>query len=473
MITIRNKRTGETKQIDATQLGNYGIGGNVSATPTPTPIAPPGGASIREDIAGKQEQQPKKILGGAIPGIGGLLGGIGGGIVSAPILAVPGAGIPLYAGGTGAGAMAGYAGGKTLENLLESTLDQLPGEPVSYANQQPTRQKYQTENPLEQVSSTGKEAVEYGATDAIITGLTMGIGRLLGNLLKKSGNLWVRSALPETTKETTEVVKKKATQEAMKRAGKESTQREAKQLAELVLEDPTLNAGSQELANRSAAQLIREPALGSTTKTALSQLDDVLNQLPGKPPIESIFDKAAEKTIKEVASESEQKAVAGLVNDLYAGIPVKGNTWADLNDYRIGLDTWVKGKEASQFKGVAQKLGVNIADEIRSTIYDKGGTEAKAAYEALEKYIRTQNAAASAVTREKISSGVGLNNLLRLILNPKVATSNVISPLLPLPGGRGLYNLGKASEPVSFATGQLLNSLIPRGEAEPSATLNP
>lgn len=125
MATIRNKRTGEVRTVDETELPSYGI------TPSEAP------------------KKKGKILGGKIPLAGGILGTIGGGIAG---------NIPGSIAGAGIGAGAGVA----LENLLEDLLGQ------------------QQETPGQQLAQAGKEIVTQGAGAAL--------GGIGGKLLSKLFN---------------------------------------------------------------------------------------------------------------------------------------------------------------------------------------------------------------------------------------------------------------------------------------------
>lgn len=131
MVTIRNKQTGELKQVDETELGNYGV-----------------------------QKQPgfveKLVSGPTLPIVGGLLGAGGGSIVGGP------------GAGTVAGTGIGVAGAKALQNTLMDLLG------------------YQKQKPIEQLGGAVKET----ATGMSLASLLWGLVELAkgpGSFLFKPG----------------------------------------------------------------------------------------------------------------------------------------------------------------------------------------------------------------------------------------------------------------------------------------------
>lgn len=288
-----------------------------------------------------QPEKPGRLFGGAIPAIGGILGGLTGGIIGAP--SGPGA-LATGAGGAAIGTGAGFA----VENLLEDLLgrqQETPGQQVGNAT-------------LESLGS-GVGQLAGGALGKFASPILKPIGNFFGKSLPTGIN---RLAISEPKKLLESIMKKQFTQEAIEGAGQVVSQEAPRELAEGLTQRGMM--GSARSLGREAASELTPDIAGSLE----SQIQSKAKGLLTRPPLEEILDDAAARATENFPQASATGKIQEIVDDIYQKNGGEGLTWSKLLEVRRNLDKIYGGAASEETSAIATALQRALADSIRTKV---------------------------------------------------------------------------------------------------------
>lgn len=330
MPFIRNKATGEVKEVSSQDLGKYNV---TLPKPSPSPSPQP---------TTKTDKETEKALGGYLPLLGAILGG----------------GLGTFAGpgvGNIAGAGAGGMAGKAIEQWIDQIVKKR-NRPTGAVGQQS----------LANVRASLGEGVKGGAGEL----LGLGIARVGGRLLRPFGRLLgeklprslVKAALPETPK-----VAQKAVEKSAAGVGKE--------LSEEVIEREIV--GGPKRLIRKAHEMIGfgKPVkeAGETRLTGLveEKLQAQAQKITKKVPFKKILKDSIEEAKTRVTGSKTIKAIEKAGADLLDS-PLPGKKaitkMTDLIEMKRAADLASKGQPATDFAAANKKVNAALANAIRKYI---------------------------------------------------------------------------------------------------------
>lgn len=281
----------------------------------------------------QQQDEQGRLLGGALPIAGGIIGGTGGSIFGFP--------------GAVGGATIGASSGVAVENLLEDLLGR------------------QQETPQQQLGTATREGAAAGAGEALGLGVARLGGKVLGPIARPVHRLLserlapglVRTSISEPRRILTRTLQKIAGEEVERGAG-EVVERPTKQLSQEIVERGETGSAKQ-LLKRAQGEL--KDVAGSLT----SRLDELSKTLPGKPDIDSIMADAVERADEGLPGAGQTDQLLDLADDILKKQRGKINDWGDLLDFRKNLDKIAGGKVAEETPAAVTSLRRALADEIR------------------------------------------------------------------------------------------------------------
>lgn len=329
-------------------------------------------------------QEQGRLLGGALPLIGGTLGSVVGGLGGGALLGIPSAGVGAVPGaligGTALGA-AGTGAGVFLESGLENLLD--------LANIR--KRRGSTRAAQLPVSPEQQNTLTTELTSSVLSDLLTGG---LGEIAKPVGKAF-RSGLP---KQLIKIALPETAGTAQRFAGK-AAKGTGKELSDIVMEGGF--KGSPNALIRQADEAL---------KTASKSLDEGLARFPANQvavDLNYFINKAKNKVLKGVSGKANREAVNNAVED-FMQRPLEGKTMQDmftLEDLvRIRENLEITPKAAQDISAIKRKFDTQVANEIRSEIAKKFPELGKL-ITSKQSFKRLGNAAERASARPLITRG--------------------------------------------------------------------
>lgn len=350
--------------------------------------------------------------GGAI--LGGMAGGALGGLVSSPtVLGIP-AGV--LAGGA-AGAAAGAAGGEALQQkLFSGKID---------------------------AGKVGKEALEYGTTEAI-GGPAL---KLAGSALKSGGQALAKAVIPTSAKEAKVIQNYTANKPFWERIGDfvQGKKSEAPHTVAQTAFDKFIVGTESQMGSQ--AKRTSEKLWGDLVQPALKKA--------GSVDMPMFLSNVEQRIIKENPELSRQKGLMEALDALkedYNG--VSSVSLDDLQNFKEGWAQFVPDKayRGKPIAGAFRDIQNTAASEARKQIYETLGPEVKQAYIDYGNLKSLQELGQSALTGAKLKGGAG--SFISGILEKALVPAGTI-------GGQVIYKTGEGVELIGKPGARFIRDLFP------------